>query len=110
MLSRPYLHTMMEVLSQELGEEGKAFAVNLFAATQRYASEPDFLCYLLLLRGFISDTVVRDNALLCTELLRLFRGHFEEPSRATKEKVFKGLREARRPSEMEWPLTFAIVS
>jgi len=94
-LSRPYLETMMEVLGQELGEEASCFAINILASVRRYAAEPDFLSFLLLLRGHVSDLVVRDNRTLCTEILRIFRTYFESDgsTKVTKEKFFKALRE-----------------
>ncbi|CAE7732519.1 unnamed protein product, partial [Symbiodinium microadriaticum] len=66
----PFVETMMEVLHQELGEEEvAAFAVNIFASVRKYAAEPDFLCFLLLITGQVADVVVRDNRSLCAELL-----------------------------------------
>jgi len=95
LLSRPYVETMMEVLNQELGEEASCFGINILASVRRYAAEPDFLSFLLLLRGHVSDLVVRDNRTLCSEILRIFRTYFESDgsTRVSKEKFFKALRE-----------------
>lgn len=102
-LSRPYLETMMEVLNQELGEEGSCFGINIPASVRRYAAEPDFLSFLLLLRGHVSDLVVRDNRTLCPEILRIFRTYFESDgsTRVSKEKFFKALREVLPHKEKE---------
>lgn len=95
-LSRPFLETMMEVLNQELGEEAFAFGINILASTRRYAAEPEFASFLMLLRGQVGDLAVRDNRTLCAEILRIFRTYFEAgdgSTRVTKEKFFKALRE-----------------
>lgn len=95
-MSRPFLDFMLEHLPKDLqAEELKAeFALNIFAAVRHYAAEPDFLAYLLLLTGRISDAVVRDNKALSAELVRLFLVFFEGSGRTVpKQKFFYGLRE-----------------
>jgi len=104
-LRRPFLEYMMDNLpedpgkdkeNEEDGDEAPVFAINIFAAVRRYAAEPDFLAYLLLLMGRISDSVVKDNQNLTGEILRIFRAHFDAgdgSTRITKEKCVYGIRE-----------------
>lgn len=105
LLCRPFVETMMEVLHQELGEEEvAAFAVNIFASVRKYAAEPDFLCFLLLITGQVADVVVRDNRSLCAELLRIFRIYFEVAdgsTRVTRQKFFSALRDALPQKEKD---------
>lgn len=100
----PFLDFMVQHLNTEMGGEEAAeqvaeFAINIYASVRRYAAEPDFLAYLLLLLNKLPDTAVRDNKLFCTELLRLFTTHFETGDSShgantiTKSKFFWGLRE-----------------
>jgi len=95
----------MEVLHQELGEEEvTAFAVNIFASVRKYAAEPDFLGFLLLITGQVADVVVRDNRSLCAELLRIFRIYFEVAdgsTRVTRQKFFSALRDALPQKEKD---------
>lgn len=104
-LRRPFLDYMMDNLpedagkdkeNEEDGDESPVFAINIFAAVRRYAAEPDFLAYLLLMMGRISDSVVKDNQNLTGEILRIFRTHFDAgdgSTRITKEKCVYGIRE-----------------
>lgn len=105
LLCRPFVETMMEVLHQELGEEEvTAFAVNIFASVRKYAAEPDFLGFLLLITGQVADVVVRDNRSLCAELLRIFRIYFEVAdgsTRVTRQKFFSALRDALPQKEKD---------
>jgi hypothetical protein len=85
-------------------EEKKLWAINMFAALRRYAAEPDYLAYYLLVLGKISDVVVRDNKRLCAELLKIFVNHFESSDGShniTKQKFFYGLREVLPNKEKE---------
>merc|ERR1719436_1902406 len=80
----------------EAAEAAAEFGINVYVAVRRYSSEPDFLAYLLLLLGKLPDNAVRDNKMLCTELLRIFTTHFDTgdgTSNITKQKFFYGLRE-----------------
>lgn len=112
-LRRPFLEEMMEQASQmdtsssAAGEEDShlpLFAINIFATVRRHAAESDFLGYMLLIMGRISDSVVRDNRNLCAEILRIFGTHFETPdgtTRITKQKFFYGLHEVLPHKEKE---------
>eukprot|EP00913_Durusdinium_trenchii_P022093 g20761.t1 len=66
-----------DAVPQELGEEAFAFGINILASTRRYAAEPEFASFLMLLRGQVGDLAVRDNRTLCAEILRIFRTYFE---------------------------------
>lgn len=93
----PFLQFMLEHLGKDLAEtEATEFAINVFATVRRYAAEPDFLAYLLLILGRLPDMTVRDNKGLCPELLRIFTTHFETGDgtrNISKQKFFYGLRE-----------------
>lgn len=112
-LKRPFLEDMMEQVGQldpgssVSGEEDTqlpVFAINIFASVRRHAAEPDFLGYMLLVMGRVSDSVVRDNRNLCSEILRIFGTHFETSdgmTRITKQKFFYGLHEVLPHKEKE---------
>lgn len=98
-LARPFATFLLDHLPDGMrGEEAKTFAINVYASVRRHATEPDFLCYLLLLAGRIPDGVVRDSKVFCEELLAVFTQVFQAPegsrSSVTKQKLFYGLREA----------------
>merc|ERR1712023_565096 len=88
---------MLENLPEDAkGEEAVEFALNIYYAVRRYAIEPDFLAYLLLLNGTIGDSMQRDNRTLCGQLLSIYIQHFEQTDTTrmiTKQKFFFGLRE-----------------
>merc|ERR1712151_788621 len=79
------------------------FAVNIYASIRCFSAEPDFLAYMLLIAGKISDKVVRDNKNLCSELLKIFSEHFEidGSKMITKQKLFYGLQEVLQSKEKE---------
>eukprot|EP00931_Biecheleriopsis_adriatica_P074937 TRINITY_DN48906_c0_g1_i1.p1 TRINITY_DN48906_c0_g1~~TRINITY_DN48906_c0_g1_i1.p1 ORF type:complete len:781 (-),score=206.94 TRINITY_DN48906_c0_g1_i1:37-2379(-) len=105
-LSMPFLEVMLSILEKEVDEEeAQVFAINIFASARRFAAEPDFLCYMLLMMGRISDSVVKDNRALCGEILRIFGTHFDAgdgSTRITKQKFFYGLREVLPHKEKEY--------
>jgi len=103
-LRRPFLDYMMDNLPEDPNKEkeeedvddSSIFAINIFAAVRRYAAEPDFLAYLLLMSGRISDSIVKDNRSLIGEIVRIFRTHFDigdGSTKITKEKCVYGIRE-----------------
>mmetsp|Transcript_37584 Transcript_37584/g.70157 ORF Transcript_37584/g.70157 Transcript_37584/m.70157 type:complete len:770 (+) Transcript_37584:58-2367(+) len=104
-LARPFVEFMQEHVPEEVKEdETKLFLINMYATLRRYAAEPDFMAYLLLVLGKISDAVVRDNKRLCSELLKIFTNHFESSDgtrNITKQKFFYGLREVLPNKEKE---------
>lgn len=104
-LSTPFLDFMLDHIPEEYKtEDANDFAINVYSAVLRYAAEPDFLAYLLLLKGKISDAVVKDNRSMCAELLRIFMTHFESgdgTKMITKQKFFYGLREVLQNKEKD---------
>jgi len=104
-LTGNFAQFIMENIPEEVPEEEKKlWAINMYAALRRYAGEPDFLAYLLLVKGKLSDRVVRDNRRFCSELLKIFINHFEVSDgthNITKQKFFYGLREVLPNKEKE---------
>jgi len=102
-LAVPFAQFMMDNIPEEVPQdEKKVWAINMYAALRSYAAEPEFLAYLLLLRGRISDSVVRDNKRFCGEVLKIFLSLFDEGSRQiTKQQFFYGLREVLPNKEKE---------
>lgn len=109
-LACPFLDFMLEHLPEDVKpEDASDFVINIYAAVHRYSAEPDFLAYLLLLQGKISDTVVKDNRSLCAELLAMFKSHFESgdgTKTITKGKFFNGMREVLPNKEKDMWLDF----
>lgn len=97
LLKRPFLDVMMENILQDcIPGEALTFAGNIFASLRRYAAEPDFLCYLLLILGRISDSIVRDNKGLCSEILKIFISGLKEidgSTRLTNRQMANNLKE-----------------
>jgi len=76
--SKPFSQFFNENIPAEvLQEEKRLWAINVYAALRRFSAEPEFLAYFLLLKGSISDIVVRDNKNICSELLKIFMTHYE---------------------------------
>lgn len=85
-------------------EDALEFAINIYATVRRHAAEPDFLAYLLLLKGKISDSVVKENRGLCAELLRIFTAYFEAEDGKkiiSKQHFIYGLREVLQNKEKD---------
>jgi len=96
--TRPFCDFMYDNLPDGIKgtAEANGYYVNMFAAARRYGAEPDFLSYLLLFSGKISDSVVADNKSLCGRIRSIFATLFDKagPSRTvSKQKLFHGLRE-----------------
>lgn len=104
-LMKPFSQFLSEHVPEEVPEEDKQeWIVNIFVALRQYSGEPDYLAYLLLVKGNISDSAVRDNRMLCAELLKIFTNNFEPPDGSrniTKQKFFYGLREVLPNKEKE---------
>jgi len=101
----PFSDFLYENIPQEvLEDDRKLWAINMFAALRRYSAEPDYLAYMLLVKGKISDSVVQDNKRLCGELLKIFTNYFHSADGShniTKQKFFYGLREVLPNKEKE---------
>jgi len=95
--STPFLKYLVEHVPEDVPEEEKKlFAINVYATLRRYHAEPDFMGFLNLVLGAVSETVLRDNKRITSELLRIFTNHFESGDGSktiTKQKFFYGLRE-----------------
>jgi hypothetical protein len=104
-LAKPFCEFLLENAPEEVPEEDRhAWGVNVYSSLRRYSAEPDLLAYMLLLKGKVSDSVVRDNRRLCGELLKIFTHHFESSDGSrniTKQKFFYGLREVLSNKEKE---------
>jgi len=82
----PFAPFLARHLPQGDANEHGVFAANLWAGVRRFAAEPDFLAYSLLLRNKITHAVVRDNKGICEKLLQIFSEEQEE----SDDKELKG--------------------
>jgi hypothetical protein len=115
-LARPFLEFMLEHPPEDWKQYGIDdsidFAINIYACVRKYAAEPDFMGYLLLLQGKISDTIVQDNKSFCSELLKILPTLYEpvEGSKnlLSKKAFFDSLRDVLENKTREqlgeiWP-------
>jgi len=95
-LAKPFADFMLDHLPEYVTREAAVeFAINIYASVRRFSDEPDFLAYLMLLQGKLSDKVIKDNMTLCTELLQSFDGmnKLKDGSKTvTKTQFWQGLR------------------